>query len=281
MGRDREALAVCRAFAEKRPQSSWTPDVMFWIGKYEFNQADYVAAEQAFTELVSQAPRHELADDALLWAGLSASRHKEYLRANELFTRLVKEYPESPKMAEARFAQGEALAELANYAEAILIFDEVIKKYPDSGLVDRAWGRKADCQFVLGGEDARRFQESMDSYQVVAGSATAGQDMTLQAEYKIGRCLEKLNRTDDALSQYYAKVVARYLEDSQKGVWHSEGAKLWFMRGAFNAADILEARKDWRGAVRVLERVVRAGVPAAEEAKERIRKVQAEHWWMF
>ena len=65
----------------------------------------------------------------------------------------------------------------------------------------------------------------------------------------IGRCLEKTGETDQALEQYYRNVIVAYFEDREKGVWHSEGAKLWFSKAAWSAVDVLEARKDWRKAV--------------------------------
>ncbi|MBT7068304.1 MAG: tetratricopeptide repeat protein, partial [Verrucomicrobia bacterium] len=220
-------------------------------------------------------------DDSLLWAARAAARQKEYVRAIEILGRLFKAYPESDKTAEGRFAQADAFVELANHSAAILIYDEIINKYPESGLLGAAWGRKGDCQFTLGAEDAKRYQESIESYRVVANSPAAGGDEILQAAYKIGRCLEKMARIDEALEQYYAKVVVRYLREGEKGMWHNESAKVWFTRAAFNTADIMESREDWRGAVRVLERVAKAKVPAAEEAAERIKKIRADRWWLF
>jgi len=281
MGRDVEAVAVCRRFATDRPDSSLLPEVFYWLGKSNFNRGDFVAAEADFISFQSRFPTHRLADDSLLWAAAAAAHQKEYVRATELLAQLFKAYPESDKMAEGRFAQADAFCELANYSAAILIYDEIINKYPDSGLLGAAWGRKGDCQFTLGAEDSRRYQESIESYRVVANSPTAGGDEVLQAAYKIGRCLEKIERTDEALEQYYAKVVVSYLREGEKGVWHNETAKVWFTRAAFSAADIMESREDWRGAVRILERVVKAEVPAADGAEARIKKIRADHWWLF
>jgi len=184
-------------------------------------------------------------------------------------------------MARARFTQADARAKLAGFSEAILIFDEIINKYPDSDLVELAWGRKGDCQFTLGAEDPKRYEESIESYRVVANSSSASLDLVMQALYMVGRCWEKMGQTDKAFEQYYFKVIVRYLEDREKGVWHNEAAKVWFTRAAINAADIMEAKKDWRTVVNILERVVNAGVPASDEACERITKIRSERWWLF
>lgn len=278
---DETALGICNEFLVKFPESRWAPEVLFWLGKYAYNQGDYESAQQRFVSFVEKYPAHELADDCLLRAGLAAAKRKEYRQSVETLNRIVKEYPDSPKLPETRFAQAEALVEMGDYSAAILMFDEIVGRYPDHDLVASAWCRKGDCQFTLGTKDPQRFQESIESYRVVANSSRASADTALQAEYKIGRCFEKTGKTSEAFEQYYVRVILRYLDDREKGVPHNEGSKVWFTRAAFNAADMMEAAKDWRRAVRILERVVGSGVPAADEAAERMRKIKAEHWWLF
>ncbi|MDP6525232.1 MAG: tetratricopeptide repeat protein [Kiritimatiellia bacterium] len=279
--RDEEAVGICREFIVKYPESPWIAEVLFWMAKYSYNRGDYERSEKEFLLAVEKKPEGALGDDGLLWAGISAAKRKEYLRANEHFNRLVKEYEKSDKIAEARFSQADALCELAHFSAAILIFDEIITKYPESDFVAAAWGRKGDCQFTLGADDAKRYEESIASFRVVANSSGTRLDLVMQAEYKIGRCLEKQGQAKGALDQYYLKVIIRYFEDREKGIWHNENSKVWFTRAAFNAADIMEERKDWRGVVSILERVVKSGVPSADEARERIEKIKSEQWWLF
>lgn len=280
-GRDEKAKELARDFIRRYPDSPQAPEVLYWIGVVEYNQANYRAAETNFIEFVDRYPADDLTDDALLRAGLCASKQKEYHRAIEFLSRLAKEFPQSEKMAHARFAQADALAELARFSEAILIFDDIINRHPHSELLPMAWMRKGDCQFTLGAEDPKRYQESIESYRVVANSSQADLDLVMQALYKIGRCREKMGQVDEAFEQYYFKVIIRYLEDREKGIWHNEASKIWFTRAAVNAADIMEARQDWRTVVRILERVIKAGVPAADEARERIERIKSEHWWLF
>ena len=281
MGQDEQALAICREFLERFPESRWVPDLRFWMAKYHFNSGHYEEAVRALTAFAAQSPQHELADDALLWAGIAAARRHEYVQSAEILARMVRDYPASPKVANARFAQAEAMSQLAQSSAAILIYDEIINKYPNSGLVAAAWGRKGDCQFTLGGEDPKRYEESIDSYAVVASSSDASPELVLQAEYKIGRSYEKLGRFSEAFDQYYAKVIVPYFEMREKGGWPNEAAKVWFTRAAFHAAEIMESRNDWRRVVSILQRVVDAGVPAAEEAAERIQRIRTDKWWLF
>jgi len=281
LGDDERALSIWDQFTGMFPTSEWAPDVHFWKARFRFNSGDYAGAQKDFVTFADLYPRHQMADDALLWAGRAAAKAKEFVKANELLTRMVGSYPASDKIAEARYVQADALWELGRYPEAILIFDEIIGKYPNSELIPHAWGRKGDCQFTLGAEDPKRYAESMESYKAVTGRADAPPDLVLQAEYKTGRCLEKLGRTDDAFKQYYMNVIVKFLARREKGVWQNDSAKLWFTRAAFNAVDILESRQEWGKAARVLERVIETGVPAAPEARERLDRIKAERWWLF
>lgn len=281
MGREEEALEVCRAFVGQYPNSEWTPDVLFWLGEYHYNHQLYAEAETQFLELARKFPQSAIADQALLWAGRAALNRKEYLRAVEHFGRLAKLYPASAKLPEARYYQGDAMTELGDVANAILLFDEILTRHPNHRLIPAAWMRKGDCQFTLGAEDSRRYTEAMTSYRNVLGGVGVPADLRFQAEYKIGRCLEKMARTDEALEHYYTRVVVRYLEDASVRSSPDSPVAVWFTRAAFAVADILEAQDNRRRAVRVLQRVVDAGVPAAADAQARIDKIRSEFWGLF
>ena len=270
LGSADEALAVCRTFLEKYPDSKWGADVLFWLGEYHFNRAEYIRAERQFADLAARYPQSQLAPDALFWAGRAAAAQKEFLRAIEHYSALSKNYPQSAKVPEARFAQGDALSELGRFPTAILAFDEIIAKYPESPLVDLAWGRKGDCQFTLGKDDMKRYQEALTSYRAVLDSPRADREMKWQAEYKMGRCREKMGQPDEAMERYM-NVVYVYLAEAERGV---PGDALWFTRAAFSAAEIRESQEKWNEAIGIYQRVAGAGIAAAAEAEARIQRIR-------
>jgi TolA-binding protein len=272
LGHDAEALAVGRDFLARHPQSAWVPDVEFWLGEYAFNRGDFAAAEAAFARLAETHPKSPLADAALYRAGRAAAAAREYLRAIEHVNRLAKRYPQSPLLPDARFAQGDALSELGQFASAILAFDEILKRHPQSPLADAALGRKGDCHFTLGAEDPARYEEARACYLGVLGSATAPADLKRQAEYKLGRCLEKTGRETEAL-EHYLGVVYGHVEERREG---RAGSPVWFARAAFGAAAIEERRQRPAEAARLYRRVVDDAGPAAPEAAQRLARLQRE-----
>jgi TolA-binding protein len=251
---------------------------MFWLGEYAFNRGEFVEAERYFMMLATAFPKDAAADRALLWAGRAAMKQKEYLRAADRFAGIAEDYPGSALMDEVRFQQGDSLTELGEFSRAIVVFDELITRYPKSKLIGAAWGRKGDCQFTLGVSDVKRYDEAMASYKAVLRSAGVAFDLELQAEYKMGRCLEKLGKKDQAFEQYYSRVVVPYLERQTRRGGDDAASSVWFTKAAFAAADLMEAERDWKRAVKLLERVVDAKVMAAPDAQGRIDRIRAEHW---
>ena len=99
---------------------------------------------------------------------------------------------------------------------------------------------------------------------------------TLQVHFKVGRCLEKLKYTDEAINHYYAEVILRYQNERRRGVWYDESGTTLFVRAAFNVAEMYEARNEPEQAVRILQRVVQAGVPGEKEARARIERLRGK-----
>ncbi len=280
-GKSEQAVDMFKDFMVKYPMAKRAPEVLFWIGKHEYNAMKHEESVKYFLALQHKYPTNEYADDALLRAGIALAKSKEYMKANDVFNRLAAEYPAGSVLPEARFAQANVLFELGKLSPSILIYDELINKYPESDLVPSALMRKGDCQFTLGVEDPERYEESVKSFQSVVNHPKSTSELVIQANYKIGRCYEKCSKDTEALEYYYSKVIVSFLDAVDKGVRHTEAAKTWFTRAAFSAADILEARKEMKQVVSILQRVISADVPAAGEASERISRIKAANWWMF
>ncbi len=278
---DDKALLLARNFVDRYSESKLAPNVLFWLGEQSYNSSEYKDAEIYFQRVVAEYPKHELADDAVLWAGLSAFYQKEYLRAVEHFTALAQSYKESSHLVVARFSQGDALAELGQYPRAILVFDEIIKNYGDHELIHRVYLRKGDCQFTLGANDRTRHEEAMVCYKKVADDEKADLSLVLEAQYKMGRCLMKMQQPGDAYKQYYMKVVIPYFEAREKGRALDLDAQKWFTRAAFAATDIMISKGKWHEAVKMLKRVIEADVPEKSDAGEKIEQIRDEHWWLF
>lgn len=276
-GQIEEAVATCKAFVEKYPGSEWTPEVLFWLAEQYFNQGRYADAEPLFLRIAAEFKPHWLAPRALYWAGRCAAAESNYVKAVERYGEVAKNHPGSEIMPQVRFAQGDALTELGEFARAVLAFEEIIKNYPDSPLVNAAWGRKGDCQFSLASDAPERYAEAITSFQAILDRPSAPRTLKLQAEYKIGRCLEKSGSADRAFSRYM-NVVYTFINEN---IERSPYSVMWFTRSAFGAATLKEMEKAWLEAAKVYERVLEANVPAKDEALKRLQKIKKDNWLLF
>ena len=139
-----------------------------------------------------------------------------------------------------------------------------------------AWGRKGDCQYTLGQENPARYEEALLSYRTLLDFAGAPVDLRLQAGYKIGRCLEKMERSAAALDRYM-EVVYSFLQEEGPPA----EATVWFTRAAFGAAALQERAGNWKQAVDIYGRVADSGIAAAPEARDRMARIRKEHWVLF
>ena len=276
LSHDAEARDLFAGLVRDFPRSARAPEALFWLGGDDYNRRRFAEAEKSFRRLAEEYPKSSLAGGALFWAGRCAMQQNEFRRGRDYFSSVIKNHPASPLRPEARYFQGAALCELGLFDAAILIFNEIIAQYPDHELVEQAAFRKADCQFILGSGDPNRYEEAMASYQFVLDRPDCSDVSRLQAKYKIGRCLEKLGKTNEAVAQFMGVVYA-YLQDMEP----TPAGNIWFTRAAFNAAGIMEEQQQWRKAANIYERVVEADIPASRDALERIEKLRAEHWLNF
>ena len=181
---------------------------------------------------------------------------------------------ETPAVAEAFVLQGEALMELARFSEAVLVLSRAQRLAAPPELLRRAAVLKADCLFAMGADDDRRYLQALDAYRAILRDENIPPSQRLAISFKIGRSLEKLRRFEEAVDQYYVHVLMAYCDGVREKTWFDGDARAFFTRAAIILADYYESRGEARQAVRVLEYLVKTGVPAAREARRRIEQME-------
>lgn len=276
-GRDEDALAICNKFLERFPKSTYAGEVMFWLAEYYYNAGKFPEATKQFEAAANSSADASFSERALLWAGRSAAQNKEYTVAITYYDKIVKQFPDSTRVPEALYYQGDALTNLGDFPSAILVYDRIIKEYSGSYLALLAWGRKGDCFWTLGEADAQRLPEALNCWRFLLDDPQASPEMKLQAEYKLANTLRRMNEREKALDAYL-KLVYSYPERRNT---LGPSADFWFTSAALDAAEMLGKNDEWPRAIQVYQRIIDAGVPAAREADERIKKIRREQFIFF
>ncbi len=270
LGRESEALQAAEKYIIDFPSSEFYADMLLWIGKFHFNRGDFSSSIKYFDNYAKSFPDRVWADASLVWVARAMFNKGDFTAVIETVTRLVKAYPESSRLSEARFVQAEALIELARFDAAILLLDNILENDPESRWGQMALLRKGNCLFALGAGNPLRYEEALAVYLRIAQGEGLTSAMLIEIYYKIGRCLEKLERFDDAVNTYYSEVLLRYIKDRSSGTWYDESTLSLVVRGAFSAAEIFERQGRYEQAVGVLKRIARSDSGAADEAERRI-----------
>ena len=276
-GRDVEAKNAATELMNSTKDEELRADLMLWCAKYEFNHGEYREAQLHFTEYASLRKGEASTADALLWAARCASAQMEYTKAIE-FATLAANSASSDKslFIESLLVQGEALMELGRYAEAAQLFDRVSNLAGEGPLAQKSSMLKADALYAMGAGDTGRYEESIAAYRTLLDVGGLSPDRRIETAFKIGRALEKLRHTKEAMDQYYRNVVLAYSEEVSKGVLFGTPARTFFSRAAFSLADYHAAAGDVSTVRKMLGRIIEADVPAAKEAKRRLDEISAK-----
>lgn len=273
-GRDDDAKKAALDLMKKAVNPSLRAELTLWCAKFEYNRGEFASARRYFKDYASfgSAEKHRAAE-AYLWAARCATALNEYSEAVELATGAAAHADSDRLFADALLVQGEALMEQGRYAEAVMVFDRAAAKSGGTGAdAAKALALRADALYAMGAGDHRRYEEAIDAYRGLPEGSALSEDRKLEVAFKIGRSLEKLRLTGEAMDQYYKNVVLAYQDGVNRGVLYGTPSRTFFSRAAFALVDYLASAGDMKGAVKVLERVRDAEVPASEEASRRLEE---------
>lgn len=217
------------------------------------------------------------AADAILWAARATFADGDFDQAIRLTTDLNDRFPEADARMPGLVIQGEALIELAKFDDALQVFDRVVAA-TNAKPSDRARAKllSADVLFAMGADNPARYTAALEAYRAMLFGGTLTPGEKIMVSFKIGRALEKLKRTDEAIDMYYTQVVLAYRREREKNVRMDDGARAAFAKAAFRLADDRERRGQDRQAASLLDLVATSDCPAAEEARRRIRKLESK-----
>ena len=277
LGREGEAVQAAQSIIDGHSDSPWFSEAVFWMGRRSFNKGDYLGAEKFFKQFVESWPLDPKADDALLFIAYSMYIGRRYQESIDAAMKIVSDYLAGGCADMAQFIHAEALCELLQFDAAILVYDVVLQTTKNDDLRRRAMGRRGDCLFTLGSDNAVRYKESIAAYEaVLADPGTVLLDAVLQCEYKIGRSLENASRTGEAFERYYSKVILRFEEEVRADPAVAETpARLWYSRAVFAAADISVRLENWDAATALLQRIADGKHPGADEAAKRLDRIKS------
>jgi tetratricopeptide (TPR) repeat protein len=275
-------IAVARAFLKAHPESKFVPEVRLKLAEALLSSGDVQGARVEFEQLGSSSAGSEAGRRALFLAAQSASRAMDPASLDDalmLLERVAGATANDQLGWQARLQEG-ALKNAQNLPlEALAIYDRILSfrstpetqgvPMPDLEIRAAALMAKGDTLHQLGAKDPSRETEAVKTWQQLASDPQMPLRWRNQALCKSGLILEKTGQEDAAIASYY---------EAFKNRRDKEVEQLWHDKAAFEAARLLERRKQWSDAVALYGQIVSEGGPRAEEAKARLSKLRLENF---
>ena len=275
-GLDAEAAAQAKAIADDNSvETPLKAEALLWLAKYAYNRSRWQDAAFRFLAYADLVPESPIAPAAVVWGARAYFADNDFAHAISTATRLADMRADQATLAAGLLVQGEALIELARFDEAVLVLERAALAAgmsPDERF--RAQLLKADALFSMGADNSVRYLAALDAYRTLFLGAGVDPTQKISLAFKIGKTLERLRRTDEAIDQYYTQVVLAYRNGRLKGVVYSDAAHADFSRAAFRLAEEYESRGQDEQAVNILSLIVASEVPAADEASRRINRIR-------
>ncbi len=264
--------AVARAaqdFIQQYPESATRAEVRLKLGEVYFRQNDFPNAQTQFELVAEQQPDSPLVETALFLAGEAARKSlnpSSVDRAVDLFEEVYK--MDGSLRFQARLEQALTKRQIQQEKEAIVLLDDLLTQNIPQEIRCEALEAKGESQFSLGAKDKSQYEAAIKTFDSLAGAETNSLAWRQSALFRKAKCLEQLEKTDDALVALYDVLNAG----------GNKSDEFWFFRAGFDAAELLEARRAWSSAAAVYEKLTAIPSPRSEEAKSRLERLRLEHF---
>ena len=275
LGQDAAAEKMAAELANGSSDAAVRSDASLWLAKFLYNRGRYREAESNFLACAEIGSAGSAAVSvSLLWATRAAFAAGEFQRTVQNATRLEAACPHTHDADEGMLLQAEALIELARFDESVLVAERVVvSESSDAALRLKAQLLRADALFAMGADNPVRYREALEAYTALRSGEKLSPSVKIRLSYKLAKTLERLKRIEEAVDEYYSRVVIAFRDGRSDGIRYDEDAVASFSRAAFRLAEEYESRGSDAQAVNVLRIVASSAVPASVEAEKRIERI--------
>lgn len=267
---DEKVIALGLAFLERHPASSRVPEVRMKLGQVAFRAGDFAGAQTQFETIARETPTSPLVEQALYLAAESSTKRigaGNIDHAVELFNDVAAR--NGPMRQYARLRLAELQNRLGKEADAVTLYNDILRANPSGEIKSAAMLGKADNLLALGAKDKASTAQALEVYQQLAAEPGLSPAFLHRALYQQGRCLELLDRPEEALAAYYQVVQSGSVDPKEY---------FWFYKAGFDACRLSEAREQWKSAIAIYQKMAAIEGPRAEEAKKQLTRLRLEHF---
>ncbi|MFA6349602.1 MAG: tetratricopeptide repeat protein [Candidatus Omnitrophota bacterium] len=253
MGNEKEAMERFKALRSKYPDSSLTPEVVWWLGEYYYRNKDFGLSRRYFNSLIQDFPRSDLVASSYYALASTYEEESKYAEAISNFNKVIGS-GSADLVGQAAVAIGNIYAKQNEFEAALKSYKEVADKYPNlAGLI---YPKMAEMYYKSGDseEAIKLYRKTMDMVPVKQMS---------EVQFKIAEIAQAKGNSDEAIGEYL-KVTYLYSENEALTV-----------KALLRVASIYEERKDFKEAAKIYLRVISMKTQEAKFAQDRLEWIRA------
>jgi hypothetical protein len=126
-------------------------------------------------------------------------------------------------------------------------------------------------------KDGANNVQAADRFAALSNLAAAPALWRYNAAVRRGKCLEALGKASVAL-EIYRSIVDETSSNAASATPLAPGETEWVFRAGFAAIEILNAEKNWGGAIEIADALAEKNGPRAIEASRLAEKLRLKHW---
>jgi TolA-binding protein len=253
IGNEKEAMARFKMLRSKYPDSSLTPEIMWWLGEYYYRNNDLVLARRYFSSLIQDFSKSNLVADAYYALGSIQEEQSNYKEAIKSFKRVI-ELEKADLSGQAAIAIADIYALTSEFDSAVRAYQDTLKDHP--GLAHLVYPKMGDLFYKRG-----NFDEALNFYRKSLDAAPLREMPGIQ--FKIAEVFQAKGNQPMAIEEYL-KVTYLYSEDNSLAT-----------RALLRVAAIYEDKENYQEALNIYKRIISMDVEEKKYAQERIEWINS------
>ncbi|MFA5320196.1 MAG: tetratricopeptide repeat protein [Candidatus Omnitrophota bacterium] len=253
MGDEKEAMRRFNLLRSKYPDSTLTPEIIWWLGEYYYRHGDLVVSRRYFNTLASDFSSSPLAASSYYYMGTIDEEAGRYDQSIENFRKLITG-GKSDMAGNASVAVADIYVKQGKAEAAMKVYKEILSVYPHmSGLV---FPRMGELYLSAGDKE-----DAVSSYRQ-ALKCVSFKEMP-EIHFKLADILQTQGRQEEAVEEFM-KIYAFYPESEVS------------LKALLRVAGLYEVKEDFKEAGKIYEKISAMQVPEAKYARERLEELAAE-----
>ncbi|MDP2941028.1 MAG: tetratricopeptide repeat protein [Candidatus Omnitrophota bacterium] len=247
MGNEQEAITRFKRLRAKYPDSSLTPEIMFWLGGYYYRHNDFELARRYFSSLIQDYPQSNLIADAYYALASSFEEEARHGEALDNFKKVVA-LGKSDLSGQAAVAIADIYAKTQKLELALQGYQEILARSPE--LKNIIYPKMGDLYFKRAD-----YSEALGYYRKALDLVPVKEIAAVQL--KIAEALQAQGKTPEAVEEY---LKCAYL--------HSEDSIT--VKAFLRVAKIYEDKEDFKEARNIYQKIISLNTAEAKYAQERL-----------